>query len=143
MARTFAAFKEETGLLTDSRVTESVALSPFDCRQNYLLYMFRTSPHEKNGIYYDKLAAEIKDARPFFKHGLIAGPAMESAEALRKFSHCVLDAQRLPIHHSEATLRLLLEKIPVMKKDAVIADLVGVKARLAAEAGPDLRRRDP
>ena len=35
----FRRFKEETGLLTDSRVTESVAPSPFDYRQNCLLYL--------------------------------------------------------------------------------------------------------
>ena len=55
----FRRFKEETGLLTDSRVAESVSLSPFDYQKNCLLYMPRTPPHQKDGAYYDKLAEEI------------------------------------------------------------------------------------
>lgn len=42
----------------------------------------------------------------------------------------------IPVLYPEATLRLLREKIPVMKKGATVVDLVGVKARLAAEIGP-------
>ncbi len=34
VGKDFRRFKEETGLLTDSRVTESVALSPFDYQRN-------------------------------------------------------------------------------------------------------------
>ena len=59
VGKDFRRFKEETGLLTDSRVTESVSLSPFDYQQNCLLYLPRTPPHQKDGIYYDKLADEI------------------------------------------------------------------------------------
>ena len=55
----FHRFKEETGLLTDNRVAESVSLSPFDYQKNCLLYMPRTPPHQKDGAYYDKLAEEI------------------------------------------------------------------------------------
>ena len=55
----FRRFKEETGLLTDNRVAESVSLSPFDYQKNCLLYLPRTPPHQKDGAYYDKLAEEI------------------------------------------------------------------------------------
>ena len=55
----FRRFKEETGLLTDSLVTESVAPSPFDYRQNCLLYLPQTPPRQKDAAYYDELAKEI------------------------------------------------------------------------------------
>ena len=55
----FRRFKEETGLLTDSRVTESVSLSPFDYEQNCLLYLPRHPPSLKDGNYYDHLTGEI------------------------------------------------------------------------------------
>ena len=55
----FRRFKEETGLLTDSRVTESVALSPFDYQQNCLLYLPQVPPRQKSAAYYDELAKEI------------------------------------------------------------------------------------
>ena len=42
----------------------------------------------------------------------------------------------IPVLFPEATLALLREKIPVMKKDAVIVDLVGVKTRLVEVIGP-------
>lgn len=42
----------------------------------------------------------------------------------------------IPVLYPEPTLRLLREKIPAMKRGAVIVDLVGVKARLTAELGP-------
>lgn len=59
VGKDFRRFKEETGLLTDNRVAESVSLSPFDYQKNCLLYMPRTPPHQKDGAYYDKLAEEI------------------------------------------------------------------------------------
>ena len=55
----FRRFKEETGLLTDSHVTESVALSPFDYQQNCLLYLPQVPPRQKAPAYYDELAKEI------------------------------------------------------------------------------------
>ncbi len=55
----FRRFKEETGLLTDSRVTESVALSPFDYQKNCLLYLPQVPPKQKAAAYYDELAKEI------------------------------------------------------------------------------------
>ncbi|MCI8849541.1 MAG: ATP-dependent DNA helicase, partial [Oscillibacter sp.] len=55
----FRRFKEETGLLTDSRVTESVALSPFDYQKNCLLYLPKFPPRQKAAAYYDALAKEI------------------------------------------------------------------------------------
>ena len=55
----FRRFKEETGLLTDSRVTESVASSPFDYQKNCLLYLPQVPPKQKAAAYYDELAKEI------------------------------------------------------------------------------------
>ena len=55
----FRRFKEETGLLTDSRVTESVAPSPFDYQKNCLLYLPQVPPRQKAAAYYDELAKEI------------------------------------------------------------------------------------
>ncbi|MEY8317924.1 ATP-dependent DNA helicase [Oscillospiraceae bacterium 50-58] len=55
----FRRFKEETGLLTDGRVTESVASSPFDYQQNCLLYLPQIPPRQKAAAYYDELAKEI------------------------------------------------------------------------------------
>ena len=55
----FRRFKEETGLLADGRVAESVSLSPFDYEKNCLLYLPRHPPSLKDGDYYDRLAGEI------------------------------------------------------------------------------------
>ena len=59
VGKDFRRFKEETGLLTDSRVTESVSLSPFDYQQNCLLYLPKFPPRQKAAAYYDELAKEI------------------------------------------------------------------------------------
>ena len=55
----FRRFREETGLLTSSRVRESVSLSPFDYRKNCLLYLPQSPPHKQEETYYDNLAGEI------------------------------------------------------------------------------------
>ena len=55
----FRRFREEAGLLEDSRVTESVSLSPFDYRENCLLYAPQFPSGQKNEMYHDKLANEI------------------------------------------------------------------------------------
>ena len=57
----FHRFREETGLLADGRVTESVSLSPFDYLRNCLLYLPQIPPRqrEEDGAYYDALAKEI------------------------------------------------------------------------------------
>lgn len=55
----FRRFKEETGLLTDGRVRESVTPSPFNYGRNCLLYLPRRPPHQDDRSYYDKLAEEI------------------------------------------------------------------------------------
>ncbi len=59
MGKDFRRFKEETGLLTDSRVRESVSLSPFDYEHNCLLYLTPRPPHWRSGSRYSELAAEI------------------------------------------------------------------------------------
>ncbi len=55
----FRRFKEATGLLTDSRVRESVSPSPFAYSKNCLLYVSRLSAHQEAGQYYDSLTGEI------------------------------------------------------------------------------------
>ena len=55
----FRRFREEAGLLEDSRVTESVSLSPFDYRENCLLYVPQYPPGQRTEVYYDKLTDEI------------------------------------------------------------------------------------
>ena len=55
----FRRFKEETGLLADGRVTESVSPSPFDYKANCLLYLPLHPPELMNSGYFDELAAEI------------------------------------------------------------------------------------
>lgn len=55
----FRRFKEETGLLADSRVAESVSLSPFDYKKNCLLYLPQYPPGQKEADYYNQLTGEI------------------------------------------------------------------------------------
>ena len=59
MGRDFRRFKEETGLLADGRVTESVSASPFDYKANCLLYLPLHPPEQADSGYFDELAAEI------------------------------------------------------------------------------------
>ena len=55
----FRRFREKAGLLTESRVTETVSFSPFDYQRNCLLYFPRLPPKLQSEDYYDALAAEI------------------------------------------------------------------------------------
>lgn len=59
VGRDFRRFKEDTGLLTDSRVRESVAPSPFAYSENCLLYLPRIPSCQGSGRYYEELAKEI------------------------------------------------------------------------------------
>lgn len=59
VGRDFRRFKEDTGLLTDSRVRESVAPSPFAYSENCLLYLPRLPPCQDSGRYYEELSKEI------------------------------------------------------------------------------------
>ena len=59
VGKNFRRFREETGLLTTSRVRESVSPSPFDYRKNCLLYLPKTPPQQRTDAYYDELAREI------------------------------------------------------------------------------------
>ena len=55
----FHRFKEETGLLADGRVTESVSVSPFNYKANCLLYLPPRPPEQIGSSYFDELAAQI------------------------------------------------------------------------------------
>ena len=59
MGTDFRRFKEETGLLADGQVRESVAASPFDYKANCLLYLPLHPPEQTDSGYFDELAAEI------------------------------------------------------------------------------------
>ena len=59
VGRNFRRFREETGLLTTSRVSESVSPSPFNYRENCLLYLPQFPPEKFDEVYYDELADEI------------------------------------------------------------------------------------
>ncbi len=59
VGKDFRRFKEETGLLADGRVTESVSASPFDYKANCLLYLPLHPPEQADSGYFDELAAEI------------------------------------------------------------------------------------
>lgn len=59
VGRDFHRFKEETGLMADGRVTESVSASPFDYKANCLLYLPLHPPEQADSGYVDELAAEI------------------------------------------------------------------------------------
>ena len=59
VGRDFHRFKEETGLLADGRVKESVSASPFDYKTNCLLYLPLHPPEQADSGYFDELAAEI------------------------------------------------------------------------------------
>ena len=90
VGKDFRRFKEETGLLTDSRVTESVAPSPFDYRQNCLLYLPKFPPRQKAATYYDELAKEIAallDAAQGYALALFTSYAAMSAVKERLPNH--------------------------------------------------------
>ena len=55
----FHRFKEETGLLVDGRVTESISASPFNYKANCLLYLPIHPPELTSSGYFNELAAEI------------------------------------------------------------------------------------
>ena len=59
VGRDFHRFKEETGLLVDGRIRESVSASPFDYKTNCLLYLPIHPPEQADSGYFDELAAEI------------------------------------------------------------------------------------
>ena len=59
VGKDFRRFKEEAGLLTDARVTESISPSPFDYKTNCLLYLPLQPPEQTDSGYFDELAAEI------------------------------------------------------------------------------------
>ena len=57
----FHRFRTQAGLPDGYRVTESVSLSPFDYKQNCLLYLPQNPPNQCAEGYYDELADEIAD----------------------------------------------------------------------------------
>ena len=104
----FRRFKEETGLLTDGRVTESVSCSPFDYEKNCLLYLPENPPKQESRKYYDSLAKEIAvllDAA--WGHALVlftsyaAMSAIKERLASRKLIGPLFTLGRNPAHTTE------------------------------------------
>lgn len=60
IGKDFCRFKEEAGLIDNSRVEESVSPSPFDYRKNCLLYFPTMPPRQHEADYFAKLAEEIR-----------------------------------------------------------------------------------
>lgn len=104
----FRHFKEENGLLTEERVREHTAPSPFDYQRNCLLYLPQMLPIQANGDYYDDLAeqiAKLLDAANGHALGLFASYAAMSAvrERLKQWDlpYPVLTAlPEVPVTHS-------------------------------------------
>lgn len=89
----FRRFKEETGLMADGRVVESVAPSPFDYKKNCLLYLPQFPPRYSGGDYCGELAEEtaaLLDATHGHALALFTSYAAMSsvAERLRKLRPC-------------------------------------------------------
>ena len=57
----FSRFRAAAGLTGERRVTESVTPSPFDYRQNCLLFLPRDPYRLEQADYYDKLAGQIRE----------------------------------------------------------------------------------
>ena len=58
----FHRFRSQTGLMDGRRVTESVSLSPFDYRNNCLLYLPQIPPRQRvedTDVYFNELTAEL------------------------------------------------------------------------------------
>lgn len=81
----FRRYKEETGLLTDSRVTESVFPSPFHYRENCLLYLPHTPPKLRAEGYFDELAKESRQLLlASHGHGLVLFTSYAAMTTIRE-----------------------------------------------------------
>nr|DAM05586.1 MAG TPA: Rad3-related DNA helicase [Caudoviricetes sp.] len=80
----FHRFRSQAGLLDGRRVTESVALSPFDYRRNCLLYLPQLPPSQSSEAYYDELADEIAALiRAAWGHALVLFTSYAAMSAVK------------------------------------------------------------
>lgn len=80
----FHRFRSQTGLMDGQRVTESVSLSPFDYKQNCLLYLPQLPPSQSSEAYYDELADEIAELiRAAWGHALVLFTSYAAMSAVK------------------------------------------------------------
>ena len=80
----FHRFRSQTGLMDGRRVTESVSLSPFDYKQNCLLYLPQLPPSQSSEAYYDELADEIAELiRAAWGHALVLFTSYAAMSAVK------------------------------------------------------------
>ena len=88
VGKDFSRFREETGLVHNGRVVESVSESPFDYKANTLLYLPEYPPIQfgnRVDLYYDSLAGEIArliDAAT--GHGLVLFTSYAAMSAVKE-----------------------------------------------------------
>ena len=80
----FHRFRSQTGLMDGRRVTESVSLSPFNYKQNCLLYLPQLPPSQSSEAYYDELADEIAELiRAAWGHALVLFTSYAAMSAVK------------------------------------------------------------
>ena len=80
----FHRFRSQTGLMDGRRVTESVSLSPFDYKQNCLLYLPQLPPSQSSEAYYDELTDEIAELiRAAWGHALVLFTSYAAMSAVK------------------------------------------------------------
>ena len=80
----FHRFRSQAGLMDGRRVTESVSLSPFDYKQNCLLYLPQLPPSQSSEAYYDELTDEIAELiRAAWGHALVLFTSYAAMSAVK------------------------------------------------------------
>lgn len=80
----FHRFRSQAGLMDGRRVTESVSLSPFDYKQNCLLYLPQLPPSQSSEAYYDELTDEIAELiRAAWSHALVLFTSYAAMSAVK------------------------------------------------------------
>ena len=129
MGTDFRRFKEETGLLADGQVRESVAASPFDYKANCLLYLPLHPPEQTDSGYFDELAAEIAallDA--CWGHALVLFTSKEAPGSVLLATGAAWEGFDFP---GDCVSLLVIPRLPFSRPDAL-------KEKKRAEY-PDLR----
>lgn len=81
----FRRFRAQAGLPGGRRVSESVSLSPFNYKQNCLLYLPQIPPDQHAEAYYDELADEIADLiRAAHGHALVLFTSYAAMSAVKE-----------------------------------------------------------
>ena len=86
----FHRFREEEGLLADSRVMESVLLSPFEYRENCLLYVPRFPPGQRDKAYGDCVSLLVIPRLPFARPDALKEKEREAFPNLHSFIQAIV-----------------------------------------------------